>query len=298
MSLLRLSHRLLKFQSSLLAVRPPEECLALRKVYHQTSFDHKYRKHQQEKEHEKRIDGLGWAILLIPVGTFVLGTWQVQRRQWKMQLLKDLHGKVTSEPIPFPENPQELDKMEYCPVTVKGEFLYDKEIVIGPKSLIMDGSSVGEKTGGLMSTSHSTGYWIVTPFKLYDRDVTILINRGWVKARRGKIPQRELGHVPGVVELTGIVRHNEERPLFMPKNSAQTKMFGYRDVNAMAKQTDSDPIFLDLIARDGTPGGPIAGQTRIFMRNEHMSYIITWYALSALTAIMWYRLYILKLPLF
>ncbi|XP_015120257.1 surfeit locus protein 1 [Diachasma alloeum] len=296
MSLLRLSRRLLKCQSPLLGLRPPEECLSLGRVYHQASLEHRPRKYQQNNEEEK-IDAIGWMLIIIPIGTFALGTWQVQRRQWKLQLLKDLYEKVSSEPIPFPEDPQELAKMEYRPVRVKGEFLYDKEIRMGPKSLIMDGMAVGEKSGGLMSTTGSTGYWIVTPFKLYDRDLTILINRGWVKARKGKIPERELGHVPGVVELTGIVRLNEERPVFMPKNTPNAGLFVYRDVYSMAELTDSAPIFLDLVARDGTPGGPIAGQTRISMRNEHMSYIITWYTLSALTAFMWYRLYILKLPL-
>ncbi|XP_011309989.1 surfeit locus protein 1 [Fopius arisanus] len=287
-----------KCQNLLSKIRPTiDECFSPRILYHRTSFDHKHRKHQEKKQQQEEIDGIGWLLLIMPISTFALGTWQVKRREWKLQLLKDLHEKVSSDPISFPENPQVLDNMEYRPVRVKGEFLYDKEIRIGPKSLIIGGSAVGEKTGGLMSTTSSTGYWIVTPFKLVDRDMTILINRGWVKGRRGKIPAKELGHVPGVVELTGIVRLNETRPVFVPKNSPHAGIFVYRDINAMAELTNSSPIFLDLIARDGTPGGPIAGQTRISMRNEHMSYIITWYTLSALTAFMWYRLYILKLPL-
>ncbi|GCC46819.1 hypothetical protein chiPu_0031066, partial [Chiloscyllium punctatum] len=45
---------------------------------------------------------LKWALLLIPVSTFSLGTWQVQRRKWKLQLIKDLQERTRSEPLPLP----------------------------------------------------------------------------------------------------------------------------------------------------------------------------------------------------
>lgn len=60
--------------------------------------------------------------------------------------------------------------MEYHPVIVKGYFLHDKEIYIGPRSLLKDGDGSGG--GGLISRGQSTnsGYLVVTPFKLSDRE--------------------------------------------------------------------------------------------------------------------------------
>lgn len=42
--------------------------------------------------------GLG----LIPVLTFALGTWQVQRLKWKVDLIDELSEKLQQEPIPLP----------------------------------------------------------------------------------------------------------------------------------------------------------------------------------------------------
>ena len=39
---------------------------------------------------------------LIPVITFALGTWQVQRLKWKVDLIDRLSEKLQQEPIPLP----------------------------------------------------------------------------------------------------------------------------------------------------------------------------------------------------
>lgn len=65
----------------------------------------------------------------------------------------------------------------------------------------------------------------------------------------------------------------------------------------MARLTNASPVFLDAVSEFDVPGGPKGGQTRITLRNEHLSYIFTWYSLSGLTSWMWYRQFLLKLPL-
>jgi hypothetical protein len=40
---------------------------------------------------------------LIPVTTFGLGTWQVKRRAWKLELLDKLSTKTGSKPVALPE---------------------------------------------------------------------------------------------------------------------------------------------------------------------------------------------------
>jgi surfeit locus 1 family protein len=39
---------------------------------------------------------------LIPVLTFALGTWQVQRLKWKVDLIDQLTEKLQRDPIPLP----------------------------------------------------------------------------------------------------------------------------------------------------------------------------------------------------
>lgn len=59
---------------------------------------------------------------------------------------------------------------EYYPVKVKGKFLYEKEFLMGPRSLILGGEAVSEKSGGIFSRKFGTGYYVITPFKLEDRE--------------------------------------------------------------------------------------------------------------------------------
>lgn len=58
--------------------------------------------------------------------------------------------------------------MEYCPVRVRGKFLHDKELVMGPRSFVKKDQPRG---GGIMTQQDgSSGYLIITPLKLEGRE--------------------------------------------------------------------------------------------------------------------------------
>ncbi|TNM92256.1 hypothetical protein fugu_019268 [Takifugu bimaculatus] len=77
---------------------------------------------------------LKWFLLLIPATTFGLGTWQVKRRQWKMELIDGLTKLTTAEPIPLPIDPAELSSLEYRRVKMRGKYDHSKELYILPRS--------------------------------------------------------------------------------------------------------------------------------------------------------------------
>lgn len=71
-----------------------------------------------------------------------------------------------------------------------------------------------------------------------------------------------------------------------------------RDLHQMSSHLDCAPVWLDAQGISDPPEGwPLPNQTRFTMRNEHLSYLITWYMLSAFTAVMWHRYFVRKLPL-
>lgn len=199
---------------------------------------------------------------------------------------------MPAEPLPL--NLEELDKMEYQTVTIRGQFLHDKELIMGPRSLIKP-DDVAAQGGGVFTQQNSSGYLIVTPFKLEDRDDVILVNRGWVSRKNLKPENRQEGQIKGVVEIQGVVRHHEDRPSFTPQHKKR-EIFLYRDVHKMCDLTGASPYFIDANFESTAAGGPIGGQTKVNVRNEHLSYIITWYSLSAFTAFLWYRQIIKRKP--
>ncbi|XP_053672973.1 SURF1-like protein isoform X2 [Anopheles nili] len=239
-----------------------------------------------QSDHTASISPFGWGLLIIPATTFGLGCWQVYRKQWKEQLISDLERKIHLAPVPIPDDLSELNGMEYETVTVRGQFLHDQEIHLGPRACIQHGDS--HTTGGLFSQKEaSIGFLVITPFKLEGRDDKILVNRGWVPKRFLEPESRPHGQVTGTVELNGVVRLPENRPQFTPKQRGA--IFMYRDVEKMADARGTSPYFIDATASSTVPHGPVGGQTRVTLRNEHMSYIVTWFSLSGFTTWLWFR---------
>ncbi|XP_070157835.1 surfeit locus protein 1 isoform X1 [Polyergus mexicanus] len=245
---------------------------------------------------EESIGVYGYCLLGVPIATFALGTWQIKRWRWKLDLIKTLKYRTSAEPIDLPSDLDELKHKEYYPVKVKGKFLYEKEFLIGPRSLILDGEAISEKSGGIFSRKSGTGYYVITPFKLEDRDLTIMVNRGWI-SKSDRASFKIENKITDSMEIVGVIRATEKRPTFVPANAPSKGVWHYRDLNAMAKIAAAEPVYIELLPGYSTPRGPIGGQTRITLRNEHLSYIITWYGLSASTCYMWFRYFVQKLPL-
>ncbi|XP_075229462.1 surfeit locus protein 1 isoform X2 [Lycorma delicatula] len=195
-----------------------------------------YIQYTQQNKPKNRIS-LGELLLLtVPIGTFGLGTWQVKRREWKLNLIKDLEKRLSEPPIDLPEDLAELSSLEYRKVKVEGKFDHSNELYLGPRMLLSGGESVAKS--GLLSVGakKNVGHHVVTPFILSDSG----------------------------------------------------------DLKKMAKKTNTLRVFLDACEESTVPGGPIGGQTNVSLRNEHMSYIITWYSLSALTAFLWCKKFLFR----
>ncbi|XP_066517681.1 surfeit locus protein 1 [Hoplias malabaricus] len=236
---------------------------------------------------EKREDSLiKWLLLLIPVTTFGLGTWQVKRRQWKLKLIEELQCLTTAEPIPLPSDPMELKDLEYRRVKVRGRFDHFRELYILPRSPVDPVREAHE--AGRLSSSAESGANVITPFYCTDLGITILVNRGYVPKNKIKPETRTGGQVTEEVDLVGVVRLTEQRKPFVPQNNVEANRWHYRDLEAMAKATGAEQIFIDAVLESTVPGGPVGGQTRVTLRNEHMQYILTWYGLCAATTYMWY----------
>ena len=229
-------------------------------------------------------------LLVIPVASFGLGTWQIYRLQWKKGKIRELESRTQAEPVPLPDdilNEGKISEMNYRNVLVKGHFDHTKEIYIGPRPLNKAGQHSGG--GGLLSGRSQSGYQIVTPFVL-DNGHRILVNRGWVPKNKKDPSSRLEGQILDHIKLTGIIRSGEQRPQFTPKIADNASDWHYCDVERIASILNTLPVLIDADSRSTVANGPIGGQTTVTLRNEHLQYIITWYSLCALTLLMYYQL--------
>ncbi|XP_034565284.1 surfeit locus protein 1 [Notolabrus celidotus] len=235
---------------------------------------------------------LKWFLLLIPATTFGLGTWQVKRRERKMQLINDLVKLTTAEPIPLPIDPHEMNSLEYRRVRVRGRYDHSQELYVLPRSPVDPEKEARE--AGTLSSSGETGANVITPFYCSDLGISILVNRGYVPRKKINPETRMKGQMEGEMEVVGVVRLTEQRKPFVPNNDVERNRWHFRDLEAMSAVTGAEPIFIDADFRSTIPGGPIGGQTRVTLRNEHMQYIMTWYGLCAATSYMWFAKFVKK----
>lgn len=97
-------------------------------------------------------------------------------------------------------------------------------------------------------------------------------------------------------DLIGVIRKTEKRQQFAAKQDVGHGYTGRRDISKISSKLDTTPIFLD--AQNSYPIKlnyhsemvvPAGAQTRVHLRNEHLSYIVTWYSLSGILSYMWYK---------
>jgi len=236
---------------------------------------------QKEEYSGKRKESRFFPMVLlsIPLVTFGLGCWQIQRRKQKIELIDYLESRTKSEPIELPKDLENLvDNYEYRPFKVKGHFIHSREVVLTPKH---------DMTGTYQGV---TGGWVITPFLVSNRpNLLIMVNRGFVPYTHFSPETRREAQVDNEVDLVGLLRSDELTTTFTPLNKPPFE-WHHRNIKEMAQHLGTAPIFLDVVQepRSRKSNAPIGGQTAINIRNEHMSYIVTWFSLSALTSYMWY----------
>jgi len=210
-----------------------------------------------------------------------LGVWQLERLQWKEAQIAERTERTTAAAIALPGPDADIGDAEFRHVTLTGEFLHDKEMLLGARSL-----------------NDNTGYHVVTPFRLADGR-TVLVDRGWIPLDRKAADKRAAGNIAGQVRLDGVIRLNGKQTWFVPDNRPDLNFFFWVDLPAMAKlagQPNTEARFLVEAGPAKNPGSfPIGGQTRIDLPNDHLQYAITWFSLAiALTVI--YVLYHRRKP--
>ncbi|KAF8383863.1 sft-1, partial [Pristionchus pacificus] len=237
------------------------------------------------------------AMLTIPAFAFGLGCWQVARLQWKLSLLKHLEKRLNDPAVDFPINDLDsLSSMEYRRVRIKGRFLHEREFLLSPRGRFDPGVKKDDSQGSLLSSNDisSHGAHVVTPFVLSGSNLTIMVNRGWVPRAQMDRETRLSSEEKGEVTIEAIVRKTEGRPQFVGANQPERGVWFYKDFNEMGKYAGTAPIYVESVYEMTRPGGPIAGQTNVKVRNEHLNYLLTWYSLSAVTLGMWYMRFMKK----
>ncbi|MEH3116321.1 MAG: SURF1 family protein [Methylorubrum populi] len=204
-----------------------------------------------------------------------LGTWQVERRAWKRDLIDRVETRIHAEPVPAP-GPEDWAGLTgpsagYRRVRLAGRFAYDRATLVQALS------------------ERGAGFWVLVPLAT-DRGFTVLVNRGFVPTEARERADRAAGEPEGTVTVTGLLRPTEPGGGFLRRNDPAAGRWYSRDVAAIAAARGLDrapaavaPYFVDADATPNPGGLPVGGLTVVAFRNNHLVYALTWYALALMT---------------
>ncbi|GAA4657900.1 SURF1 family protein [Bartonella pachyuromydis] len=211
-----------------------------------------------------------------------LGVWQIQRLNWKTNLIASANQRVHLPPIKAPSQNQwshiTFEKDEYQPVVITGQFLTDKNIFV------------------IAIAQDTTGYWVLTPLQTADNSLTF-INRGFIpmdarhdfqnseQSQTNAPPHQNSVTQTKQTTIIGLLRMSERNGFFPRKNNPDKNLWYTRELPAMAEKLGLStvaPYFIDAGEKTAMQGAlPIAGLTVVQFSNNHLVYAITWFTLAA-----------------
>ena len=216
---------------------------------------------------------------LLFLSFFSLGTWQIKRLQWKLDLIARVEQRVHAPATDMPQvtNWAQVNAAqdEYRHVLLRGTYRHQDT------SLVMASTELGG------------GFWVMTPLVTQERG-TVWVNRGYIPTSMAPQfqPEKNANAPSDAVTIAGLLRITEPNGGFLRHNDPSAQRWFSRDILALSNAhhlNQAAPFFVDLerfstnVVDDATVY-PVAGLTVISFHNSHLVYALTWYSLALMIA--------------
>ena len=239
--------------------------------------------------HELRKRGTSFGVFtLVMVALFVgLGVWQLQRRVEKHALIAHLTERLAAAPGPLPSPSQ------WSALTPAGDEFrrvsFAATYESRPDAMVYSsGSAVRDDISG-------PGTWAFLPAVLPSGE-TVVVNAGFVqntmqdRAQEDRAVTPLITHAP--VMLSGYIRFPEAAGALTPSENLAKRLWFTRDHLAMARALGWGeggrpvaPFYIDLEQPVPASGIPKPGPLEVHLKDDHLQYAITWFALAGAVVI-------------
>lgn len=219
------------------------------------------------------------AAIFFIVVTVKLGNWQLSRAQEKEERQTQLNQLSQQPIISLPVAPVRLEDYRYRKVEVFGTYVPEHMIYLDNK--INRGRA---------------GYHIVTPLKLGNSSMHVLINRGWIATGRTRSELPDIPVPNGKISVIGIAESPEIRTLELSTETVSGKVWEnlhldrYRKVTGLTLQ----PVIL-LQENDNVKDGLIREWTRPDSgASRNLGYAFQWFSMALAALILYLVLSVKK----
>ena len=195
-----------------------------------------------------------------------LGTWQIYRLQWKLDLIDEINYGLNSESVPYSKK----NIINYQKVKFSGTFDFGKQIYLYS-----------------LNSNGKPGYDIITPLKINSNEI-LIVNRGWIS---NDLKNNKNINKMKSKSFEGIVKKISKPNPFKPENDIKNNVWyslkledlqnftGYKLTNFVLYLQNSENNLVEkkIISPD--------------LPNNHLKYAITWYsvALSIILFFLYFR---------
>ncbi len=212
-----------------------------------------------------------WPTLFLIVSLPILlwlGTWQVQRLEWKLGLVQQMEARLDAPAVAIEGvNPGLGD--EFRRYRVSGAF------------------DEGTEFHWLAtSEAYGIGYLVFSPFTLQDGR-KVIVNRGFVPS---PLKEAAAGRPGGSQTFEAIARVPEKPGALDATNDVAANIWFTRDTAAMAGLAgggDYLPIYLEKAGEVAEDVWPKPGAAKVTLVNNHLDYALTWYGLAVVLVVIY-----------
>ena len=184
----------------------------------------------------------------------MLGTWQINRLNWKNSLINEVINSISMEPqIVELEN---IDiNSQYLSVVFEGQFLEDEIHVL------------------FSLKPYGPGFKIIKPFKLKSGEI-ILVDLGFVKEKDKNI-NRKIKET----KIMGNIFFPNETDYFTPSPNFTKNIWFSRDLEKMSSFLNSSPRML-ILSSDLDISNIVVTPLSPNFVNNHLQYSVTWFSMA------------------
>lgn len=193
-----------------------------------------------------------------------LGNWQLSRAQEKESRQERL-DRLSQEPaITLPDHPVKLEDFQYHQVEARGEYVPGHTIYLDNK--IYKGIA---------------GYQIVTPLRVGNTEMHVLVNRGWIAATRDRSKLPEVATPGEKILVSGIATTAMQKNLELSPDQVSGQVWENLDLERYRSSTGLKLQPVMILQKDQTNDGLVREWPRPDSGSgKNIGYAFQWFAMA------------------
>ena len=196
----------------------------------------------------------------------LLGTWQVYRLQWKLDLISEINSGLNSELVFY----SKTKIKNYQKVKFNGVFDFEKQVYLYS-----------------LNNKGTPGYDVITPIKMNSNEI-VLVNRGWIK--KDVRDNKSINNINSKF-FEGILKKINKPNPYKPENDIKNNIWYSLKLEDLESFTGYKLNNFVLYLQDNQNNLVKSKIVSPDLPNNHLKYAITWYsvALSILLYFLYFR---------